>query len=392
MRPRLAASRAVLLLCALFAVPLAAQARLSRPVIDTVDHHIVRVTNSGPTAWTDTNGWKLVYQRTVQPPEGSPGMLQNPSALLLLPDGRLIVIDNKATTVNLYGANGSWIRALGRRGEGPGEYHAIEGALLRDTLFIQDYLQGRGTVMTFDGRVVRTFPTPCCFGYPATADDHGRLHVYGAAANHHGQILTLSADGTRLDSLPEPAMKAPRQWTTHTVTNGMSSSATFNVPMAPENRDVVRHSGAVVFGSTDSLDFVETSHGTDTLRRFNGPAVTPVEIPRGVRDSLYHLYTDHNAALRAVASESDIPENYPVWRDMAEDGGGDLWVLTGAGAGLLTRFAVFDPAGRFLGWVASPPIRYLGQTAWSSDHMAVIDTDDNDLPRIRIFRIDRRGH
>lgn len=380
----------VALLTSLSVGAVAAQSRPGRPVIDTLDHHVVRVMNNGPTAWTDTNGWKLVYERTVQPADGSPGMLGSPSRVLLLRDGRLIVTDDKATTINLYRADGTWLRALGRKGEGPGEYHTIEPALLGDTLFIQDYQLARGTLMTLDGKVVRTFPTVCCFGYPASADRHGHLHITGPGANRRGQLLTLSATGVRLDSMPVPRMEVTRQWTTHSVDAFGTHTATFPVFLAPQDWDIVLHNGAVLYGATDSLKFVVTAHGTDTARWFEGPAVPPLEIPGHVRDSLWHLYTDHNAALRAVASMSDLPSTYPVWGDITEDGAGSIWVIMGAGVS--HRFAVYAADGRFLGWVSSPPIRSLDRTAWTSDHMAMIDTDDNDLPRVRIFRIERRGH
>jgi hypothetical protein len=68
--------------------------RLTRPTIDTVNHHIVRVMNNGPTAWAGTNGWKLVYERTVQPAEGSPGMFSNPTDAHLLPDGKVIEVED----------------------------------------------------------------------------------------------------------------------------------------------------------------------------------------------------------------------------------------------------------------------------------------------------------
>jgi hypothetical protein len=68
--------------------------RLARPTIDTVNRHIVRVMNGAPTAWTDTNGWKLVYERTVQPAEGSPAMFSNPTDVHLLPDGKVIEVED----------------------------------------------------------------------------------------------------------------------------------------------------------------------------------------------------------------------------------------------------------------------------------------------------------
>ena len=111
---------------ALFVVAIAAranaQSRLTKPTIDTINHHIVRVMNSGPTAWTDTNGWKLTLERTVQPPEGSAGELAKPTTALVTSGGQIVVADWQTPRVGLYDRSGRFVRLLGRPGAGPGEF------------------------------------------------------------------------------------------------------------------------------------------------------------------------------------------------------------------------------------------------------------------------------
>ncbi|MGH7582184.1 MAG: hypothetical protein ACREL5_03045 [Gemmatimonadales bacterium] len=369
---------------------LGAQARLARPVIDTVSGHIIRVMNPGPTAWTDTNGWKLVYERTVQPAEGSRGELDKPDEAVLLDNGMLIESERDPVSIRLFDAHGNFVRTIGRAGAGPGEYQAVAPALVGDSLlFIQDYMLARGTLMTLDGKVVRIFPTACCFGYPAAADNHSRLHVMGPAADRKGQWITFTPAGDRVDSMRQPAMETRLVWTVRTP----NSSATFTIPLSATNIDLVLRNGNVLYGATDAFRFAVTAHGSDTIRLFAGPQTLPAAAPGQLRDSLFHLYTDHNASLRAIASEGDIPKTLPLWRGMVEDGDANLWVLAGGETTKVpARFAVYAHDGRFLGWVAAPPIKYLGRTSWSADHVAILDTDANDLPRIRIFRIDRHAH
>lgn len=69
--------------CLLLTIPAhsaSSQGRLAKPAIDTLRGGIVRVMSPGPTAWSDTTGWKLVLERVVQPKDGLPGELGNPSA------------------------------------------------------------------------------------------------------------------------------------------------------------------------------------------------------------------------------------------------------------------------------------------------------------------------
>ncbi|MBP9897908.1 MAG: hypothetical protein KBF28_06030, partial [Gemmatimonadales bacterium] len=51
---------------------------LATAEIDTLPGGIIQVTNSGPTKWADTSGWRLVLEREIVPEEGSPGEIGNP--------------------------------------------------------------------------------------------------------------------------------------------------------------------------------------------------------------------------------------------------------------------------------------------------------------------------
>ncbi|HEY8061621.1 MAG TPA: hypothetical protein VID74_02430, partial [Gemmatimonadales bacterium] len=89
--------------------------------------------------------------------------------------------------------------------------------------------------------------------------------------------------------------------------------------------------------------------------------------------------------------EADMPTSYPLWTGVSQDGAGNIWIERVASPTARREFDVFSVDGRFLGAVPVPFAD--GRVAsWSRDHLAVLDTDANDLPRIRIFRVDRRGH
>jgi hypothetical protein len=378
----------VLALC-LGAHSLAAQTRLAKPTIDTINHHIVRVMNSGPTAWTDTNGWKLVYERTVQPKDGAPGELGEPHSALLLADGRLIIADEKPLTINLYDRQGGFVRALGREGSGPGEYRSPAIALTHDTLVMHDPQLSRGSILTLDGKVVRSFPTVCCqFGLPVFVDTRGRLRVgANGPAGQRYQWVYFDLTGHRVDSIIPPEAIKPRTW----VQRIAGGSTTFYVPLAGQNAYAFLRNGTIAYGATDSYMLLLTNHGNDTVRIFGRTGVVGAPVSDAVRDSLFRQIVDHNERARAVASLGDIPHSYPIWAGVFEDGGGNFWIDRPGRGNTLRQFDVFRPDGAFLGTVPSPFRR--GTTlSWTADRVAVLDTDDNDAPRIRIYRIDRRGH
>ncbi len=219
--------------------------RLAKPVIDTVNRHIVRVMNGGPTAWSDTNGWKLVYERTVQPPEASPGMLEKPTQVLLLRDGRLVVSQRNPALVRLYDAQGKFIRDIGREGEGPGEYRAPRLALYRDTIVVHDSRLGRAALIAPDGKFVRQFVTNVHYdGPPISVDDRGRMQVStsrAAGAAFQSQWVYFDLNGRRLDSLVPPEVAKARNWQAN-IANGVMRQS---VPFSPFDFYQFLHDGSV---------------------------------------------------------------------------------------------------------------------------------------------------
>jgi hypothetical protein len=81
-----------------------------------------------------------------------------------------------------------------------------------------------------------------------------------------------------------------------------------------------------------------------------------------------------------------MPDTFPYWQELVEDGAANLWILSGGEGGRRARLDVFDRGGRFLGSVPSP-LSSLAKTSWTADHVAVIEVDEHDLPVVRIYRI-----
>jgi hypothetical protein len=86
------------------------------------------------------------------------GMVDGPEAYLFelisdvqpLPHGRVAVIDNRGARVALFDVDGRWIRDVGGRGDGPGEYRTPLRAWLEEgDLVVLDFIPRR--LLRFDG-------------------------------------------------------------------------------------------------------------------------------------------------------------------------------------------------------------------------------------------------
>ena len=366
-----------------------AQGRLTRPVIDKLPGGATRVMNAGPTRWVDTNGWKLVYERTVQPPEGAPGVLENPWGAVLASDGRLVTLDIQTPAIRLYDPNGRFLRSMGRAGEGPGEYKVAFIALYHDSLFIYDPQLRRATVMTLDGKVVRTVITTANDYFPIYFDARGLMALRVSTRTPEGRKgywVYHTRTGQRVDSVTALGYLDTKGWK-YLTREGMSE---WEVPFPPANVMELLPSGGAVYGRTDNYSLVVTHTGDDTLRIFGRLNPPQVRIPETVRDSALQAEIRKQPKLQTVAKKSDLPATYPLWRNLQMDGAGNIWVGARSDRPQQSRFDVFSPDGAFLGTVAAP-CNASAKIDFHGDRVTIIDTDADELPRIRIFRIDRRG-
>lgn len=379
-----------LLLGLVIASQSALAAQLATPVTTRTASGIPRIMSPGPTAWRDTLGWKLVLDHTVQPPDGSVGELGKPGEIALLSDGRVVVLDESPTEIRVYDATGKYARTIGRVGSGPGEYRSPTISVTHDRLLIQDPELSRASIFMLDGSLVRSFPSTCCnYGLPPFLDDRGRITTASfSMVNGKSQSRWVIFDtlGRRVDSLDFPAAMPPRRWTVRSSTG----SADYYIPLAAQNRSIRLADGTMLHGRTDRYELMLTRNGRDTVRIFGRTNVIPVPIPGNYRDSVYHAKIDRIERLRGIATESDVPTSFELWGAVNADGAGNIWVSTGGGRSGPSRLDVFAPAGAFLGSVPSP-WRSGERTAWAGDRVAVLDNDENDLPRIRVFRIVRAG-
>lgn len=102
----------------------------------------------------------------------------------ILADGGALVGDFGAGSIYRVGPEGAVLDTWGRKGEGPGEYQALDAILLKgDTVLVSDSRLRRITLLSSDGELLTTRPLPGAF-----------LHQVSAILAD-GRLLFIPGDG-----------------------------------------------------------------------------------------------------------------------------------------------------------------------------------------------------
>jgi hypothetical protein len=111
---------------------------------------------------------KLVLEElyTVGGGDSPEASFVQPSALDVLPDGTVYVVDSKDHKVKVFDAAGKFVRAFGRQGQGPGEMNQPMGILISpaNEVLVEDILNRRLAVFAPDGTFRRHVSTATALG------------------------------------------------------------------------------------------------------------------------------------------------------------------------------------------------------------------------------------
>lgn len=283
----------------------------------------------------------------IDAPEAAATLLE-PDDLRLMPDGRVLLLDRRRQQVSLLSPSLQLERAVGRQGDGPGEFRALAAALALpgDSLLAFDRRTQRFTVFGPDGQVARAFSwtppeaspaLPALLGggaaplVPVGRLDDGRLVATVTApgtepsARHQLLVFTGPADsGTPalLGGYPHtiPFVEGPARWG--------------DILYSPEALARVR-GGAVVVGVTDAPELLVVSSGAGERALVHGlerPRVTEADVRAerarrlGRPSQLPPGATEARAMQAAAIERTPAASHRPAYAGMVVDPGGRAWL------------------------------------------------------------------
>jgi hypothetical protein len=337
--------------------------------------------------------WRWVSERVIAPPEGSKGELGEITSMAIADDGTIYAMQKAPATVLVFGPDGKFLRTIGREGDGPGELRSGVIGVHGDLLMVQDWQESRFSIFRTNGTFVATVKSLCCQSYATLHIDRtGRAWVAGPARGLESAYLRIDARGRIIDTLQAIPNRVPRTWRAEERGAQVRSIHEVAVPGQPFEMALLRFDGLILMGRSDSMRFVLSRTGRDTVRIIEGPtrrvAVTPAEKSRMIAALVDGLpSTALQDALRKVAKASDIPDRSNAWNSVMVDRANRIWVMLPTGKASVGQFGVFDPNGKYLGEVPFEAGRVSRLWVMGTDRVASLEERDDGLPQIRVYKL-----
>lgn len=302
-------------------------------------------------------------------------------------DGAIFVADSGGTRLRLYDRNGRFVRQVGSRGEGPGQFREVIGMTVLPTgeLAVYDVFTKRISLYDAQGIFLRSMPSRVGGNWTGNdfyADREGNLYVFGIRYSREGRTpspaeraksqrfyLKLSPAGAILDTVDIPNSTAPPE-------RGGFVIMTPEAYLEPFTNRLVYDlapTGHLVWGYTKTYEFQIDQGGGRSIpvRRSFTPLPLGAE-ERAEWQGRADFYTRRGGP-RSASSGTVIPAEKPAFRDLVVGDDGRIWVHRYAQATKrplsrppsdtlpppltwreIPTFDVFEADGRFFGTVILP--------------------------------------
>jgi hypothetical protein len=323
--------------------------------------------------------------------DGGAGVF-DPNEALIRSDrqGRLYVLDFAGTRVIVFGPDGRFLHALGRKGSGPGEFNfPLAYTVAEDgTTSVFDVSKRRlvrfaadGSVLEeeqlgpgFSGGQLHSTPNELLYDYRGQEGGRSMSGIYRSSANGGG-VLVQSPDppmkpfnlqqqcGISISGMP--ALLAPYyRWTAQGPRILVAREATYDLMVFENGREVRRIRRDVEpRPTTEELAKLEVGDGM-RVRFEGGVRVCPPDL---------------------VVKERGFAPVIPATGRMAIAPNGEIWVRRGGVKGEQLPIDIFAADGAYLGTLPREtpfPAAFISDTRF-----AAVSKDDNDLGKIGIYDI-----
>lgn len=331
---------------------------------DTLPGGAVRVANPATGVWTEEDAWHLEEEVRIGSLEAEgPELFGQIADIAVADDGTIHVLESQANELRLFGPDGTWLRTIGRPGEGPGELNLrFGGAVLLapdGLVWIQNTMNRRWDVFGPRGEHVGSVPIfSNSFGSSGviTGTDgafYQRSQIRNEGAEPRSVVIRLDPRGDSLvptDTLRVPPMPEGQTVTATLSSGGNRMTMVLPIPFVHQPEWVFSPRGHFWIDPGEGYRLLAVAPGGDTLRIVEREH-DPVPVSRAELDEAMEQFTTGLIAQSdAKVDRSQVPDHHPAVDRMRPTASGHLWVRRTLGE---DRWAwdVFDPEGIYLGEV-----------------------------------------
>ncbi|MFW5951957.1 MAG: 6-bladed beta-propeller [Gemmatimonadota bacterium] len=379
-------------------------------VEDSAGVPIVVSTDAG--LWGRGGGWTVAQDLVIGAAEGEPEyQFGQISGMDVGEDGRIYVVDQQASEVRVFGADGEYLLTIGTAGSGPGELSQGAGPIFvgpGDTVRVPDLAQQRVNVYAPTGEPVGSFPVAMTEGISAKwmetpdSDLLQQAMVMQLPGQEDVEPRNLLLRRDRTGAVVDTVLDMPVGETVSFV-GGRPSFRIFE----PEAMWTIAPDGRLFFGVNSEYSLQVYSPEGD-LERVIRKAVERRPVSDNdeaeYRRIFEGLWRDQGVAAEAMGVLTQglgFAEHYPAYANLLGGPDGTLWLqrlqtpddMTEQGGTFdimdmgSASWEVFDREGRFLGVVEMPPrftpMLFAGDTVYG------VLRDDLDVQYVARLRVNR---
>ncbi len=373
------------------------------------------VHNPAATIWGSGDEWTVTEDLRIGSVGGDPNyQFGQITSLDVATDGTIYVNDLQAVEVKAYDSGGQYLRTIGSKGNGPGEFVQPLFVLVGPGggIIVPDLGNQRVNRFGPDGEALGSFPIQMQAGIPARwmVDDSGRLlaqvrglNIPGMAALAEGDpIVVYDTTGSVTDTVAV----LPKGQTLEGITEGNFSMTIF----APEPVWDLAVDGSIYYAMNNQYRILVNSPD-GTLQKIITRDVTQKPVEESDRTAILRLMREQYQQfgvppqqLEQIMQGVGFADFYPAFGNLFVGPGGTLWVQRiqsardmAAGAEEAAEFnpqnigspewEVFDSEGRYLG-VVTLPERFAPATV-KGDDLYGIWRDELDVQYVVRLKVNR---
>jgi len=285
----------------------------------------------------------------------------------------MYIIEIRDQVIKVFGPDGKFIKTIGAKGQGPGEFQMISYlAVTQDgKLIVTDQIADRTSFFDASGRFIRSFKW--------RKDQYNFLliksssYVFGERTNSgisqfdFFTVKEIDFDGKEIRSYGEFAMEEPLIVRTESGTHYSSlPDAPHSVFAADQDRDLLYH----CVGNKYTIDVYDPSG--KIFRKIDRPyEPVPFTDKDAEEYRAKHSSNDPFGVITKAVRDMRMPEVKSIVTRMRVDDEGNLWIRTNEtkqeGDKILTAFDVFNRDGYYYAkvWTAANPLIFKNGKTYS---------------------------